>query len=359
MAEQEWVRPEMPVEAAGPLAERSPASGFSLRPLSLGELLDRIFTLYRSRFALFAGITMFAAAVQVLCQAVAITLMQSVGRAAAVPPTAADPFRQLRVMGGPLATTYAVFFVFYLVSSITQAGTALAVTRVYLGRATSVKSALLKILPAWYRWIAIALWQIGSMLWLPLVLLIPAGVLIGVGAAQHSAVLAGLGAVVAALAVLAGFPIGVIFYLRNALAIPAAVMEGLKTRAAMRRSKDLAAGAKGRIFVVMLIAFGLLEVIGVLELPLSMLMMARPQQQHYLARGIEMLITFAGHTIVAPVLLIGLTLVYFDQRVRKEAFDLEIMLETARGSSQSLPMTDGTAPSAEPATVPEGYAPLP
>ena len=40
--------------------------------------------------------------------------------------------------------------------------------------------------------------------------------------------------------------------------------------------------------------------------------------------------TFVSHTVVAPVALIGLTLVYFDQRVRKEALDLELLLESAR-----------------------------
>jgi len=55
--------------------------------------------------------------------------------------------------------------------------------------------------------------------------------------------------------------------------------------------------------------------------------------------------------------LIGLTLVYFDQRVRKEALDLQLLLEHARET--------GAAPSSDPLpdhgredpVRPEGYAP--
>ena len=63
MAGQDWLRPEVPVEAAGTAWAGTPQRQFELRPLSLGEILDRIFALYRSRFWLFAGISMIAAAV--------------------------------------------------------------------------------------------------------------------------------------------------------------------------------------------------------------------------------------------------------------------------------------------------------
>src|ERR1700756_2149517 len=48
----------------------SSTAGFDLRPLSTGEVLDRTFQLYRSRFALFAGLAMLPAAVSVVMQTV-------------------------------------------------------------------------------------------------------------------------------------------------------------------------------------------------------------------------------------------------------------------------------------------------
>src|SRR5271157_4402423 len=41
---------------------------FDLRPLSTGEILDRTFQLYRSRFTLFAGLAMLPAAVAVVTE---------------------------------------------------------------------------------------------------------------------------------------------------------------------------------------------------------------------------------------------------------------------------------------------------
>ena len=38
----------------------------TLRPLSLGEILDRMFQLYRSRFLMFAGIASFAAGLDLI-----------------------------------------------------------------------------------------------------------------------------------------------------------------------------------------------------------------------------------------------------------------------------------------------------
>lgn len=353
MAEQDWLRPELPAEHRQ-VQQHAPAAPFTLRPLSLGELLDRTFTLYRSRFALFAGITMFAAAVQVVTQALGISMMQKVSMLAA--PHAgrgATPFGNLRGIGSSLLVTYSVLLVYYLVSAVTQAATALAVTRVYLQRTATVKDALLRVLPRWYRWVGIALWQVWSLVWVPVALVVPGLVLLAFSARTGSQGLLWIGGALLTLGFFGGFAVGVIEYIRNALAIPAAIMERLKVRPAMRRSKTLAAGAKGRIFVLLLIVFGLLEVVGVLEAPLSFLIMARPQQSHVLARGIGLLITFVGHTVVAPVLLIGLTLAYFDQRVRREAFDLELMLENARPAATSEETLLGAADASE------GYAPLP
>ena len=357
MAEPEWLRAQAPAEASGTAwGGQSPAARFELRPLSIGEILDRIFALYRSRFWLFAGISMIAAAVQTIAQGISLATVQRLAARLPLSPTPAQgPGAALlgfRTATAAQLPTYLVLLVFFLVSAVTQAGTALALTQVYLHRATSVKLAISQVVPRWYRWIGIALWQIGSMLWVPLAATVPSLLLLGFGVRLSNTGLIGIGGFLLLLALLGGFPVGFILYLRNALATPAAVTEGLTIRPAMRRSKVLAAGAKGRIFVVLLIAGALLEVAAVLQMPVSLLMIFAPHQQHYLARGIGLLITFVGHTLVAPVALIGLTLVYFDQRVRKEALDLELLLEGTRASEPAGSLSRAAV------GQPEGYAPL-
>jgi len=125
---------------------------------------------------------------------------------------------------------------------------------------------------------------------------------------------------------LGGGVYGAIAYIRNSLAVAASVVEMLGVRASMRRSKQLAAGTKGRIFVVLLIAGLLYVVVGTAESPLLILMVRNPHAEHIVAQAILLLVGFAAHTLIAPVSIIGLTLVYFDQRVRKEAFDLVMLL---------------------------------
>ena len=354
MAEQEWIRPQAPVEPTGTAWTGQPRRRFELRPLSLGELLDRTFAIYRSRFWLFAGISMVAASVNVVGQALSLAAARRMAAHMVVnpAPTPAAAIMNMRAVGSAQLGTYLVMLVFLLVSAVTQAGTALALTEVYLDRATSVKHALAAVVPHWYRWIGIAIWQGCSMAWVPAAAMIPALLMIGFGARSGTTALTVLGGLLAFAAFFGGIPVGVILYLRNALAVPAAVTEGLTIRPAMRRSKVLTGGTKGRIFVVLLIAVCLLEVVAVLQTPVAMLMMVAPNQEHYLARGIALLIAFVGHSVVAPVALIGLTLVYFDQRVRKEALDLELLLQHARGTGNPTGTPLVEAPS------PEGYVPL-
>ncbi len=356
MAEGDWLRPAVPVEAAGTAWAGPAPARFEVRPLSLGEVLDRTFALYRSRFWLFAGIAMVAASVNAVGQAVSLATAHRLGGQlqSAASQTPAAALMNLRAIAAAQASTYGVLLLFFLVSAVTQAGIALAVTQVYLQKPASAKAALRSVLPRWSRWIGIALWQVGSLAWPPLTAVVPAVLLLAFGARSGAGSLTVIGGILFVLAALAGVPLGIVLYLRNALAIPAAVTEGLPIRAAMRRSKRLAAGTKGRIFVVWLIAFCLLEVVGILETPIVMLMLVAPNQQHYLARGLALLIAFTGHTVVAPVALIGLTLVYFDQRVRQEAFDLQLLLEGVREGGPAAPGETSRAM----AQATESYGPL-
>lgn len=328
--ERDWLAPEA-------LADARPSDGsgravFELRPLSLGEILDRTFALYRSRFWLFAGISAVSASVQVAVQAFSLAGIHALVRSGAwsaaltapggpTPPLALGGLLQVQ------GSAYLAALVFFLIASVTQAATSLAMSQVYLGQPASARAALRAAFRHGGRWISIALWMAGSFLWLPLVMLVPGLFLLAFGARAGSAVLPVLGGVLVFTGVFAAFPVGFFFYLRNSLAIPAAVVERLGVRSTMRRSKALAKGTKGRIFVVLLITACLYAVVGVLESPASVLILLAPKQEHYLAQGFTLLISFLGRTVVAPVALIGLTLVYFDQRVRKEALDLELLLE--------------------------------
>jgi hypothetical protein len=166
------------------------------------------------------------------------------------------------------------------------------------------------------------------------------------------------GGILIFLAVTGGFVFGAIAFLRNSLAVQAAVVEDLKVRKGMRRSKVLAAGAKGRIFVVYLIAWCLLIVVGIMEMPLAMIVGfgALKGERHVLLQVVILFVNFVAHSMVTPVLMIGLSLVYFDQRVRQDGLDLLLMLDGGANAVTSGAGADGGASPTLQAGEPAGDA---
>lgn len=291
----------------------------ALRPLSLGEILDRIFSIYRSRFWLFAGMTSISAAAFVLSYAAMLVLAHALR--SRLGPQSVVPLRLLGMYVGG--------FVFFLVGSLIQAATVLALSEVYLGRevdhTASVGGSLRATRGRWLRYLGIALWQTWSATWVMLAVAVPAVILVALKAATW---MVALGGFLLIAGVLGGGIYGVIAYLRNAMAIQASVMEQLTVRPAMRRSKTLAKGAKGKLFVVFLIAGALLWVASMVEMPLNLFLMGSPEKEHVLAEVALLLVMFVSRTVVTPVGMIGVSLVYFDQRIRMEAFDLMMLLGT-------------------------------
>lgn len=311
MAEQDWLTP---ATAPSPYPQATIAPAYDLRPLTLGELLDRTFSLYRSRFWLFAGIAAVSGAITLVAQVIQLVVQHvffrhNTGVAASL------------VSGSVQLVMVGIFFLGY---SVTQAATVYATAEVYLGRTTTIGDALRATIGRWYVYAAISIWQYASFLWVPIVLLIPAGIL----AVLASTASVTVGVILMFVAILGGFPIGAILLIRNSLAIQAAVEENLKIRASMRRSKTLAAGTKGRIFVVFLIWIALYFVVGMVQAPLlfGIAMAIRKGGEAIGLQAVTLLVGFLGHSLVSPVALIGLSLVYFDQRVRREAFDIAILL---------------------------------
>lgn len=310
MAPQDWYTPA----AAGPAAPAEQrAAAFEMRPLSTGEVLDRTFAVYRSRFWLFAGLTAISGGFQVIMNALQLglhhLLLGHYGlQTAKIETQIASPIILLLMLP---------------VTAVVYAASVFALCEVYLGRPAGAREALRSAAKRWMRYIGISLWWGWSAVWVFALLAVPAFVVVLELRTRSLFLVAG---VLLFFAFTGGTAYGVIAYIRNALAIPAAVMEDSGVRASMRRSKTLAAGTKGRIFVVLLIAFALYMVAFTIDAPMLFVIGRSPFQEHMMAQAFVLLIGFVTNTLVAPVALIGLSLVYFDQRVRKEGFDLLMLL---------------------------------
>ena len=316
MTPQDWESPEtLPAPGSWQgYGSSEQAAAYALRPLSTGEVLDRAFAIYRANFWLFAGLASLTGAFSLILNAIQlvahhIVLLHHGIRIAAMVTELSSVGMALLVLP---------------VEAVVYAASVYALCELYLGRKTTAKESLQATIGRWLRYCGIAVWLGWSAVWVTLVVVVPGFVLVAMGARAPALLV--VGGFVLFIGFVGGIVYGVIAYIRNSLAIPVAVMEQTGVRASMRRSKTLAAGSKGRIFVVLLIAIALYMVAGAIESPMILLIARTPFQEHVIAQSAMLLIGFVARTLVSPVALIGLTLVYFDQRVRMEAFDLVMLL---------------------------------
>jgi Membrane domain of glycerophosphoryl diester phosphodiesterase len=257
----------------------------ALRPLTTGELLDRTFSLYRSHFALFLGIFALPHLCVLAFQCLALAF-QSPGNQVRNVLTAAI----FSVLAGLLSI---------VVIAASQAATVVAVSNVYLDRPASVMDSFSKVKH-----------QIGGVIWLSA----KVGFLVG-------------------LACIALIVPGILLAVRWSLAVPVKILEGKSSGEAMSRSSELTLGNRGRVFVIWFLFV-------ILSIGVSMLL----QWPIQIAAGVggltalqnaavgwrvaSLVATFISQCLVGPLATIAFSLVYYDERVRKEAFDLQLMMTT-------------------------------
>ena len=256
----------------------------------------------------------------------------------------------------------------YMAGGVAVAANNRAVAWVHMGEPATIRSAYQSILP-----------RIGRYLWLmflktffagtPLIVLYAAfiGVIIyfqnkGVipqpgfapqaAAAAHGTEFLVFGGISLILGLLM-FPAliyCILMGLRYALAVPACVVENLRARPAIKRSIELSKWSRGRIFMLWL----LVAIVEVGLLTITQIFFVIPVFKHHQQlpvglRVLQQFVAFLTNAFVGPILATGLTLFYYDQRVRKEGYDIEWMMQAA-----GLTVPTPAAPPGQPQTVMQG-----
>ncbi len=263
-----------------------------LRPLSTGELLDRTFFLYRTNFALFIGIFALPHLVVLAYQCVGLTLQNS------RPQLTRALFTMVWGLGTLLLTS--------IVSAASQAATVVAVSQVHLERPTSIADSFSRVKG-----------EIAGVVGLSILM----GMCVGLGF------------------ILLIVP-GILLALSWSVAVPVKVLEEKRASEAMSRSSELTKGDRGRIFVIWFLF--LVASVGVsvlLHWPIQIAAGARSifavQRMSTALQVASLMANFVSECLVGPLATIAFSLVYYDERVRKEAFDLQLMMTTL--DSVSLP----------------------
>lgn len=296
------------------------------RAQAVGELLDSAFTLYRRNFRLLVAIT---AVVQVPLALFSYLAYQLTGYSSAAlrisqlntgSPLTSQQIADLR---SPLITLFAVSMAvllvqLLLVQPLATAAMTRAVGDVYVDAPTSLASVYAAV---------------GRRL----------GAVVGVAALLLAA---GIGMVVAAMLVIviAVLAIGqagvallilvvpailfavVVVYTRWLFAAPTVILEKLGPVQALRRSWRLVRGSTGRVFGITLLV-GLIT--GILSAAVGALLSVVTQAgDDNLRLILEQLAALLVAVLIQPISFIVVVLLYYDLRIRREAFDIEMLAAT-------------------------------
>lgn len=300
-----------------------------MRPMSTSQVLDRTFSLYRQNFLLFAGIAAVPPALLLLGQLGFIA-------AGSVTVLSRRPGLQIAGIVAAVLTAMVLFALWLIGYAVATGASVYAVTRVHLGHKTSIAEAYKLIFPSTGTVLGIVVLEFlavaGAVIAVMMVLVIPL-IVLGVVSPGRPPAAAGL---LAALAFLFLIPllIGLVLFLtaKLSLAVPAAVVERLDVIDSLKRSWSLTNGSVLRlILVIVLAAIISFAFAAALSIPYFIgiaLAVTSKDPSRLLPFVIwQYVADFISRSIAFPIATIAVTLIYYDERVRKEAFDLQLMME--------------------------------
>ena len=272
----------------------------SLQPMDFTDILDGIFSLYRNRLRLFLTIVVVYVILQFGIEQISVSLAQ-------------------RSSGLGIDTIILIFtsLCTSVLSVLVVAGLVYASAQVYLGREITAKTA----------------WQQASRRFWPYLW---GGILWGLAGG-------------CLFVTIIGIPFAIYFWIRWSLYGLPVMFEETTGRNALRRSTELVKGSWWRVFGIILAISLIAGMIGFIlqassEFILSLIGLAAPKepanllewlQRLYIPVPSEMgwfsysvrrLVSLSIAFITMPISPIGSTLLYFDLRIRKEAYDLEMQV---------------------------------
>lgn len=267
----------------------------ALRPLGIGETLDAAITIYRTRFFTMAkAVGVVVAPVFALAAVVQVSVLPDSFFATDFQPNF-DPESEVPVFdAGDFWATVAGYLVIGAVTFVAaQLATATAlkiVSGTYLGEE-----------PDWRDSLRFAFRRLGSLIWLSIVL----GVLLLLG-------------------FLACVIPGIYFYGAWTVAVPVLLLEDIRGRRALKRSRTLVEGRWWPVVAAVVVA----TIVGsTISGALSALLVAvvATADNELLFATVQGVANVVSSIVTTPFTAAVVAVVYFDLRVRKEGFDLELL----------------------------------
>ena len=256
-------------------------------PMTTGTLIDRAFRLYTANFALMLGIT---AAAYVPFYLIMLAIESSLGV-------------NLQDRGAALTTLlFQIAFMVLWASiafPIASGAATYAISERYLGKEATISESLRQGLSRF--------WTLS------------------------------IAQITATIRVLIGFVLlivpGILWTLSYSLIIPAVLVEGQKAIPSLRRSSDLVKGQRGKVFLVLLV-INLLQMI--LAVGVGMILGIFINTESSAGALLNSAMNNLMSIFLTPLGIIATILLYYDMRIRKEGFDLEMLSRAITATPQAV-----------------------
>lgn len=304
-----------------------------LRPANLGEILDRTATLYRSRFLVFVGIAAIPSGAVLFFAAGVFLLFAWMG--------VADPAMAALLGFGMTGLLLLAIPVCLGLTALGSGAISHAASQAFLGERITIRGAYGAAWKKGWRYVGLLSLEILFLAVIPFAawILMVAGQALAAALGKRSG--GGFVNLQSALFLIVG--LGLVAYflwmlLRICLSFSAAVVEQIGAWAALKRATSLSAGTRGRMLVLYLLCAALSWIVAmVMTVPVMTVLSLIPQMntpQHQQTVGALFLFllygaSFASQAFTRPLSGIAMMLFYYDQRIRKEAFDIEWMMREA------------------------------
>lgn len=291
-----------------------------LRPMSTGELLDRTFGLYKRHFLLLLGITVPGPGVVLLVIVLSSVVDKLPWTKSPAGSTAAVAIVTLLIVVGSL--------VLLVGQALAQAATIRAISALHLSGATGIRAAYaglgrrtLRILGVL---VSVSIRVVGGSM-----LLYLGFAFLAVAIAAGVRYLGSPGEVVAIVIMIAAFVggllVGLTLLVRYSYSVQACVIEDIPGKQALKRSAFLAKGSRSRLLTIYVLFWAISSAMwGCLALLASL-----SEEFIHAPQVISALMTlafFLTMLLALPLVTVAITLAYYDERVRKEGYDLQLLI---------------------------------
>ncbi|NYI06171.1 DUF7544 domain-containing protein [Allostreptomyces psammosilenae] len=331
----------------------SPKPGIiPLRPLGVGEILDGTITAMRRHWRTVLGISFV---VSVLSAGLQLAVMwfglrDFLALSTQDPTQTEDLDEVMGMLGGATAGALVAVAVSLIATAIASGLLTVVISRAVLGRDTTIGEAWRDAAPQVFRLLGLTLLTSLITYGAFLVGMLPTiGIPVALAAADAPVALTVITALVFGLGTVA---VSVWLYVKLLLAVPALMLEKQGVGRALSRSWRLTRRSWWRLFGIFLLSYVLAGIVAELIAVIPSLVgtiMLDPASFAFMA--LQQAATALATAITMPIIAGVTVLLYVDQRIRREALDLEL------ARTAGVPLHEGPQPPAGPGTPGPGHGP--